>query len=95
MPLLFIRGCYFLFKARNTYLSALHLLSVTVGPNKPASGFAEDSGAQSEGTSDLQEVVTLKERMERYQAAVSRGDYRSFSANVSCSPWFCTRQWAH
>ncbi|XP_027980582.1 xin actin-binding repeat-containing protein 2 isoform X1 [Eumetopias jubatus] len=59
-----------------------HIFEVTVGPDKPASGFAEDSGAQSEGVSDLQEVVSLKERMERYQAAVSRGDCRSFSANM-------------
>lgn len=72
----------------------LHLFAVTVGPNKPASGFVEDSAAQSEGVSDLQEVVSLKERMARYQAAVSRGDCRSFSANVSCSWWFCIRQCA-
>lgn len=70
------------------------MFSVTVGPDKPASGFAEDGGAQSEGVSDLQEAVSLKERMERYQAAVSRGDCRSFSANVSCPRWFCTGQWA-
>lgn len=62
----------------------LHLFSVTAGPSKPASGFAEDSAAQREGASDLQEVVSLKERMARYQAAVSKGDCRSFSTNVSC-----------
>lgn len=72
----------------------LHLFAVTAGPNKPASGFAEDSAAQSEGVSDLQEVVSLKERMARYQAAVSRGDCRSFSVNVSCLWWFCIRHCA-
>ncbi|XP_012580303.1 PREDICTED: xin actin-binding repeat-containing protein 2 isoform X2 [Condylura cristata] len=55
-----------------------HIFEVTVGPQKPASEFAEDR----EGASDLQEVVSLKERMARYQAAVSRGDCRSFSANM-------------
>ncbi|OWK00145.1 hypothetical protein Celaphus_00015811, partial [Cervus elaphus hippelaphus] len=59
-----------------------HIFEVTAGPNKPASGFAEDTAAQSKGVSDLQEVVSLKERMARYQAAVSRGDCRSFSANL-------------
>lgn len=63
----------------------LHLFSVAVGLNKPASGFAEDSAVLAESVSDLQEVVSLKERMARYQAAVSKGDGRSFSANVSCS----------
>uniref|UniRef100_A0A8C9DF99 Xin actin binding repeat containing 2 n=1 Tax=Prolemur simus TaxID=1328070 RepID=A0A8C9DF99_PROSS len=62
----------------------------TVGPNTPASGFAEDSAAQSEGVSDLQEVVSLKERMARYQAAVSRGDCRSFSANMMEESEMCT-----
>lgn len=62
----------------------LHLLSAIAGPNKPESGFAEDSAALGEVVSDLHEVVSLKERMARYQAAVSRGDCRSFSANVSC-----------
>lgn len=68
----------------------LYLFSVTVGPVKPAGGFAEDSAAPSEEVSDLQEVVSLKERMARYQAAVSRGDCRSSSANVSFSRWLCT-----
>uniref|UniRef100_A0A667H3N6 Xin actin binding repeat containing 2 n=2 Tax=Lynx canadensis TaxID=61383 RepID=A0A667H3N6_LYNCA len=67
-----------------------HILEVTVGPNKPASGLAEDSAAQSEGVSDLQEVVSLKERMARYQAAVSRGDCRSFSANMMEESGMCT-----
>ncbi|XP_019512149.1 PREDICTED: xin actin-binding repeat-containing protein 2 [Hipposideros armiger] len=58
-----------------------HIFEVPVGPNKPVSGFAEDSAALTEGVSDLQEVVSLKERMARYQAAVSKGDCRSFSAN--------------
>lgn len=67
------------FSKPEIYLSMLHLFTGTAGPNKPASGFAEAS------VSDLQEVVSLKERMARYQAAVTRGDCRSFSANVSCS----------
>uniref|UniRef100_A0A673UCX4 Xin actin binding repeat containing 2 n=1 Tax=Suricata suricatta TaxID=37032 RepID=A0A673UCX4_SURSU len=66
------------------------ILEVTVGPNKPAPGPAEDSAAQSEGVSDLQEVVSLKERMARYQAAVSRGDCRSFSANMMEESGMCT-----
>ncbi|KAF5910751.1 hypothetical protein HPG69_004840 [Diceros bicornis minor] len=74
----------------DTYLSMLHLFSVTVGPNRPASGFAEDSAARSEGVSDLQEVVSLKERMAMYQAAVSRGDCRSFSANMMEESEMCT-----
>lgn len=69
----------------------LRLFLVTAGPTKPASGFAEDTAAQSKSVSDLQEVVSLKERMARYQAAVSRGDCRSFSANVSCSWCSCIR----
>jgi hypothetical protein len=59
----------------------LHLLSVTVGPTKPT----EDSVAGSEDLPVLQDVVSLKERMARYQAAVSRGDCRDFLANVSYS----------
>ncbi|XP_072468307.1 xin actin-binding repeat-containing protein 2 isoform X4 [Notamacropus eugenii] len=53
------------------------------GPNKTVSGFAEDS--TNCGPLDLQEAVSLKERMAMYQAAVSRGDCSSsssFSANV-------------
>ena len=69
----------------------LRLFLVTTGPNKPASGFAEDTAVQSKSASDLQEVVSLKERMAKYQAAVSRGDCRSFSANVSCSWCFCIK----
>lgn len=82
------------FSKPDTYLSMLHLFSVTAGPNKPASGLAEDSAARGESVTDLQEVVSLKERMAMYQAAVSRGDCRSFSANVSWSWWFCIRQCA-
>uniref|UniRef100_A0A8C0TUI3 LIM zinc-binding domain-containing protein n=2 Tax=Canis lupus familiaris TaxID=9615 RepID=A0A8C0TUI3_CANLF len=67
-----------------------HISEVTVGPNKPASGFAEDSAAQSEAVPDLQEAVSLKERMARYQAAVSRGDCRSFSANIMEESRMCT-----
>ncbi|KAG8510396.1 Xin actin-binding repeat-containing protein 2, partial [Galemys pyrenaicus] len=62
----------------------------TVGPHKPASGFADDCAVQSEGVLDLQEVVSLKERMARYQAAVSRGDCRSFSANMMKESETCT-----
>ncbi|XP_060991436.1 xin actin-binding repeat-containing protein 2 isoform X3 [Dama dama] len=67
-----------------------HIFEVTAGPNKPASGFAEDTAAQSKRVSDLQEVVSLKERMARYQAAVSRGDCRSFSANMLEESEMCT-----
>ncbi|XP_059962682.1 xin actin-binding repeat-containing protein 2 isoform X2 [Mesoplodon densirostris] len=67
-----------------------HIFEVTAGPRKPASGFAEDSAAQREGVSDLQEVVSLKERMARYQAAVSKGDCRSFSANMLEESEMCT-----
>ncbi|KAL0626101.1 Xin actin-binding repeat-containing protein 2 [Plecturocebus cupreus] len=54
----------------------------TVGPNKPERGLAEDSAARGDSVSDIHEAVSLKERMARYQAAVSRGDCRSFSANA-------------
>uniref|UniRef100_A0A2K6UQ84 Xin actin binding repeat containing 2 n=2 Tax=Saimiri boliviensis boliviensis TaxID=39432 RepID=A0A2K6UQ84_SAIBB len=54
----------------------------TVGPNKPERGLVEDSAARGDGVSDIHELVSLKERMARYQAAVSRGDCRSFSANI-------------
>ncbi|XP_075861740.1 xin actin-binding repeat-containing protein 2 isoform X2 [Microcebus murinus] len=67
-----------------------HIFEATVGPNTPASGFAEDSTALGEGVSDLHEVVSLKERMARYQAAVSRGDCRSFSANMMEESEMCT-----
>ncbi|XP_068936010.1 xin actin-binding repeat-containing protein 2 isoform X1 [Petaurus breviceps papuanus] len=53
------------------------------GPNKPVSGFAEDS--TNCGLLDFQEAVSLKERMAMYQAAVSRGDCSSsssFSTNM-------------
>uniref|UniRef100_A0A4X2LZN8 Xin actin binding repeat containing 2 n=1 Tax=Vombatus ursinus TaxID=29139 RepID=A0A4X2LZN8_VOMUR len=46
----------------------------------PVSGFAEDS--TNCGPLDFQEAVSLKERMAMYQAAVSRGDSSSFSANM-------------
>uniref|UniRef100_A0A5F9DJ01 Xin actin binding repeat containing 2 n=2 Tax=Oryctolagus cuniculus TaxID=9986 RepID=A0A5F9DJ01_RABIT len=59
-----------------------HILEVTVGPNKTASGLAEESAAESEGVSDPHQAISLRERMARYQAAVSRGDCRSFSANM-------------
>ncbi|XP_074193490.1 xin actin-binding repeat-containing protein 2 isoform X1 [Rhinolophus sinicus] len=67
-----------------------HIFEVAVGLNKPASGFAEDSAVLAEGVSDLQEVVSLKERMARYQAAVSKGDGRSFSANMMEESEMCT-----
>ncbi|XP_012506128.1 PREDICTED: xin actin-binding repeat-containing protein 2 [Propithecus coquereli] len=66
------------------------IFEATVGPNIPASEFAEDSAARSEGVSDLHEVVSLKERMARYQAAVSRGGCRSFSANMMEESQMCT-----
>ncbi|KAI4544131.1 hypothetical protein MG293_004397 [Ovis ammon polii] len=67
-----------------------HTFEVTAGPTKPASVFAEDTAVQSKSVSDLQEVVSLKERMARYQAAVSRGDCRSFSANMLEESEMCT-----
>uniref|UniRef100_A0A8C3W503 Xin actin binding repeat containing 2 n=1 Tax=Catagonus wagneri TaxID=51154 RepID=A0A8C3W503_9CETA len=67
-----------------------HIFEGTAGPNKPASGFAEASVARREAVSDLQEVVSLKERMARYQAAVTRGDCRSFSANMMEESETCT-----
>ena len=48
------------------------------------------STAGSEDQSDLLEALSLKERMARYQAAVSRGDTRSFSANVMEESDVCT-----
>ncbi|XP_003266248.1 xin actin-binding repeat-containing protein 2 isoform X3 [Nomascus leucogenys] len=66
------------------------IFEATAGPNKPESGFAEDSAARGEGVSDLHQVVSLKERMARYQAAVSRGDCRSFSANMMEESEMCT-----
>lgn len=68
----------------------LNITKVIIGPNNPVSGFAEDSAALAEAVSDLQEVVSLKERMARYQAAVSRGDCRSFSANMMEESDMCT-----
>ncbi|XP_037705856.1 xin actin-binding repeat-containing protein 2 isoform X1 [Choloepus didactylus] len=59
-----------------------YIFEATVQPKKPVSGFVEDSTSLSRGVSDLQEVVSLKERMAKYQAAVSRGDCHSFSANM-------------
>nr|XP_014715902.2 xin actin-binding repeat-containing protein 2 isoform X4 [Equus asinus] len=67
-----------------------HIFEVTAGPNKPASRLAEDSAARGESVTDLQEVVSLKERMAMYQAAVSRGDCRSFSANMMEESEMCT-----
>ncbi|XP_006879542.1 PREDICTED: xin actin-binding repeat-containing protein 2-like [Elephantulus edwardii] len=67
-----------------------HIFEATVGPNKPVSGFAEDSATLQESVSDLQEVVSLKERMARYQAAVSKGDRHSFSANMMEESAMCT-----
>nr|KAF6354137.1 xin actin binding repeat containing 2 [Pipistrellus kuhlii] len=68
-----------------------HTYEVTIGPDQPAREFAEDSAAWTEGVSDLQEVVPLKERMARYQAAVSKGDHRhSFSANMMEEADMCT-----
>lgn len=61
---------------------SLNITEVTVGPNKTTSGLAEESAAESEGVSDPHQAVSLRERMARYQAAVSRGDCRSFSANM-------------
>lgn len=68
-------------------LKLLHLFSVTFNLTKPG----EASTAGSEGESELLEALSLKERMARYQAAVSRGDARSFSANVSNSAELCMR----
>ncbi|XP_054979419.1 xin actin-binding repeat-containing protein 2 isoform X1 [Sorex araneus] len=67
-----------------------HITEVTLGPNPPVRGFSEDSATQSKNLSDLQEVLSLKERMARYQAAVSRGDCRSFSANMMEESEMCT-----
>lgn len=63
----------------------LHLFSETFNLSKPG----DASTAGTEDQSDLLEALSLKERMARYQAAVSRGDTRSFSANVSSSVEFC------
>ncbi|XP_054579398.1 xin actin-binding repeat-containing protein 2 isoform X1 [Eptesicus fuscus] len=67
-----------------------HSYEVTIGPDKPAREFAEDSAAWTEGVTDLQEVVPLKERMARYQAAVSKGDRHSFSATMMEEADMCT-----
>lgn len=69
----------------DTYLKMLRLFSVTFNLTKPG----DVSTAGSEDQSDLLEALSLKERMARYQAAVSRGDTRSFSANVSTSGHVC------
>lgn len=54
-------------------------------------GEASTAGSEgSEGESELLEALSLKERMARYQAAVSRGDTRSFSANVMEESEVCT-----
>ncbi|KAL6087148.1 hypothetical protein STEG23_006374, partial [Scotinomys teguina] len=50
----------------------------------------EASTAGSKGEFLLLEALSLKERMARYQAAVSRGDARSFSANVMEESEVCT-----
>lgn len=68
----------------------LYLFSVTFNLTKPG----EASTAGSEGEWELLEALSLKERMARYQAAVSRGDARSFSANVSNSAELCVRRYA-
>lgn len=74
----------------DTYLKILHLFSVTSNLTKP--GEASTAGSEGgEGESELLEALSLKERMARYQAAVSRGDARSFSANVSNSAELCIR----
>ncbi|KAM6178759.1 xin actin-binding repeat-containing protein 2 [Rhynchocyon petersi] len=67
-----------------------HNFEASVGPNKPVSGFAEDPAVLGEGVSDPQEVVSLKERMAMYQAAVSRGDQHSFSSNMMEESDMCT-----
>lgn len=71
----------------DTRLKMLHLFSVTFNLTKPG----EASTAGSEGEAELLEALSLKERMARYQAAVSKGDARSFSANVSNSAELCMR----
>ncbi|XP_042550142.1 xin actin-binding repeat-containing protein 2 [Dipodomys spectabilis] len=63
-----------------------HNFEVTVDPTKPT----EVTAAGNKGVSDLQEVVSLKERMARYQAAVSRSDCHSFSANVMEEAEMCS-----
>ncbi|KAM6174909.1 xin actin-binding repeat-containing protein 2 [Erethizon dorsatum] len=62
-----------------------HIFEVTVGPIK-----REDSAAGRGSDSELHEVVSLKERMARYQAAASRGDCHSFSANMMEESKMCT-----
>ncbi|XP_032757838.1 xin actin-binding repeat-containing protein 2 isoform X3 [Rattus rattus] len=64
----------------------LHLFSETFNLTKPG----DVSTAGTEDQSDLLEALSLKERMARYQAAVSRGDTRSFSANVMEESDLCT-----
>ncbi|XP_006867069.1 PREDICTED: xin actin-binding repeat-containing protein 2-like [Chrysochloris asiatica] len=66
------------------------IFEATVVPTKSVSGPAEDSAAWSKGVSDLQEVLSLKERMARYQATVSRRDCPSFSANIMEESEMCT-----
>nr|XP_045004309.1 xin actin-binding repeat-containing protein 2 [Jaculus jaculus] len=63
-----------------------HSLEETFCPTKRT----EDSVAGSEEEQNLHELVPLKERMARYQAAISRGDCRSFSANVMEESEVCT-----
>ncbi|KAH0506819.1 Xin actin-binding repeat-containing protein 2 [Microtus ochrogaster] len=63
-----------------------HSTEVTFNLTKPG----EASTAGSEGESELLEALSLKERMARYQAAVSRGDARSFSAKVMEESEVCT-----
>ncbi|XP_036040371.1 xin actin-binding repeat-containing protein 2 [Onychomys torridus] len=65
-----------------------HSVEVTSNLTKP--GEASTSGSEGEGQSELLEALSLKERMARYQEAVSRGDARSFSANVMEESEVCT-----
>ncbi|KAM4859060.1 xin actin-binding repeat-containing protein 2 isoform 1-T1 [Thomomys bottae] len=63
-----------------------HISEVTVEPTK----LLEATVAGNKSASDLQQVVSLKERMAKYQAAVSRSDCRSFSANVMEESEMCS-----
>ncbi|XP_038193477.1 xin actin-binding repeat-containing protein 2 isoform X1 [Arvicola amphibius] len=67
-----------------------HSIEATAGGFGAESGYLEASTAGSEGESEFLEALSLKERMARYQAAVSRGDARSFSANVMEESEVCT-----
>ncbi|XP_038607706.1 xin actin-binding repeat-containing protein 2 [Tachyglossus aculeatus] len=68
-----------------------HNSEVAVGANKSGVGVAGDGPNGSESLPlDLQEAVSLKERMARYQAAVSKRDCGSFSANATEESETCT-----